>query len=63
MQAIAISVGGLVLGWIVYDGMCKSPLGRNDTTLALVGYVFLVALAWGFTRCSAVVAPTCRWAR
>ncbi|MEQ1614354.1 MAG: urate hydroxylase PuuD [Hyphomicrobiaceae bacterium] len=50
MQAIAISVGGLVLGWIVYDGLCKSPLGRNDTTLALVGYVFLVALAWGFTK-------------
>jgi uncharacterized membrane protein len=50
MQAIAISAGGLALGWIIYDAMCKSPLGRNDTTLALVGYVFLVALAWGFTK-------------
>ena len=50
MQAIAISVGGLALGWIIYDAMCKSPLGRDDTTLALVGYVFLVALAWGFTK-------------
>ncbi len=50
MQAIAISVGGLVLGWIVYDGLCKSPLGRQRHALALVGYVFLVALAWGFTK-------------
>lgn len=50
VQAIATSVAGLALGWIIYDGLCKSPLGRNDTTLALVGYVFLVALAWGCTK-------------
>jgi len=49
-QAIAISVAGLALGWIVYDAMCRSPLGRNDTALALVGYVFLVALSLGFTK-------------
>jgi len=49
-QAIAISVAGLALGWIVYDAMCRSTLGRNDTALALVGYAFLVALSWGFTK-------------
>ena len=41
---IAISVAGLVLGWAVYDGLCRSPLGRNETLLAAVGFVFLVAL-------------------
>jgi uncharacterized membrane protein len=49
-QAIAISLGGLVAGWVVYDLLCRSPLGRNDWALALVGYVFLVVLAWGFGR-------------
>ena len=48
-MAVAISLGGLALGWIVYDLLCRSPLGRNDSALAGVGFVFLVALAWLFT--------------
>jgi uncharacterized membrane protein len=48
--AAAISLGGLALGWIAYEGLCRSPLGRNETLLSLVGYAFLVALAWGFTH-------------
>ena len=47
--AVAISVIGLIGGWIVYDLLCKSPLGNNDTALAAVGFVFLVALAYVFT--------------
>jgi uncharacterized membrane protein len=47
--AVAISLAGLALGWIVYDLLCKSPLGNNDTALAAVGFVFLVALAFAFT--------------
>ena len=47
--AVAISLGGLALGWVIYDLLCKSPLGKNDTVLALVGFVFLVALSYLFT--------------
>jgi uncharacterized membrane protein len=47
--AVAISVVGLILGWAVYDGLCRSPLGDNDTALAAAGFVFLVVLAWAFT--------------
>jgi uncharacterized membrane protein len=50
MVAIAISVGGLVAGWVVYDLMCKSPLGRNDLLLGIVGFVLLVAASYGFTK-------------
>jgi uncharacterized membrane protein len=46
---IAISLGGLAAGWIVYDLLCRSPLGRNDVALAAVGFIFLVALAFAFT--------------
>ncbi|MGB2318669.1 MAG: urate hydroxylase PuuD [Candidatus Puniceispirillum sp.] len=49
-QAVAISLAGIVLGWAVYDGLCRSPLGRNDTMLALAGFAFLVALAYGYTQ-------------
>ena len=47
--AVVISLVGLALGWLVYDGLCKSPLGRNDVQLAAAGFVFLVALAFVFT--------------
>jgi uncharacterized membrane protein len=48
--AIAISVGTLLAAWLAYEALCRSPLGRNEGTLALVGYVFLVALTYGFTH-------------
>ncbi|GAB4363881.1 MAG: urate hydroxylase PuuD [Kiloniellaceae bacterium] len=48
-MAVAVSLGGLAAGWIVYDLLCRSPLGRNDAALAGVGFVFLVALSWLFT--------------
>lgn len=47
--AVAISVAGLAAGWLVYDLMCRSPIGADDRALSAAGFVFLVALAWGFT--------------
>jgi uncharacterized membrane protein len=41
---------GLVLGWVVYDGLCRSPIGRNEVVLAAVGFIFVVAVAWGATH-------------
>ncbi len=49
LAAVAISVGGLTLGYIIYDLLCRSPLGRNDTALAAVGFLFLVVLSYAFT--------------
>ena len=48
--AIAISVGTLLVAWLGYEALCRSPLGRHEATLALIGYVFLVALTYGFTH-------------
>ena len=41
-QAIAISMASLVAGWLVYDGLCRSPIGKNTPLLA--GLVFLLVL-------------------
>ena len=49
LSAVGISVASLAGGWIAYDLMCRSPLGRNDTALMLAGFVFVVALAWAST--------------
>ncbi|WP_127521595.1 urate hydroxylase PuuD [Mesorhizobium sp. Z1-4] len=48
--AIALSAGSLVIGWLFYDQLCKSPLGRNDTSLMLILYVILIIIAWGYTQ-------------
>lgn len=50
LQAVAISIGGIILGWAIYDGLCRSPLGRNDVYLAVAGFVFLVILSYGYTQ-------------
>lgn len=48
--AIAVSVTALLAGWAAYEALCRSPLGRHDNWLAVVGFVFLVALCYGFTH-------------
>ncbi|SED96878.1 Uncharacterized membrane protein [Rhizobiales bacterium GAS191] len=48
-EAVAIGIAVLVAGWIVYDGLCRSPLGNNDTLLGIVVFAFLMALAYGLT--------------
>jgi uncharacterized membrane protein len=48
--AIGIGLGGLVIGLAVYEGLCRSPLARNDTALSLVLLFLLALLAWGLTQ-------------
>ena len=48
--AIAVSLASIAGGWLVYDLVCRSPLGRDDRLLMLVLYGILVLLAWGFAQ-------------
>jgi uncharacterized membrane protein len=49
-QGVAISVASLGLGWLAYDALCKSWLGRDSTRLMLVLYLLLVVVAWGYAQ-------------
>ncbi|RVV98589.1 cysteine desulfurase [Mesobaculum littorinae] len=49
-QGIAISALSLAIGWLVYDALCKSPLGARPTTLMLLLFVLLVAMSWGYNQ-------------
>jgi uncharacterized membrane protein len=49
-QAAGIAFVSLVISWLVYEGLCRSPLGRHEVALAMVGYVYLVGLTYGFTH-------------
>ena len=50
LQAAAIAFFSLAAAWVAYEGLCRSPLGKHEVALALVGYVFLVALTYAFTQ-------------
>jgi len=50
VQAAVIAFVSLAVAWLAYEGLCRSPLGNHEMALALVGYVFLVALTYGFTH-------------
>jgi len=50
VQAVLLSLGGILVGWVVYDGLCRSPLGRNDLILALSGLFFLILLSYIYTQ-------------
>ena len=46
--AIAISAGSLVVGWLVYDSLCR--IIKDELALSIVVYVLLVAAAWGYAQ-------------
>jgi uncharacterized membrane protein len=48
-QAAAAGIVALALGWIVYDLLCKSPIAKSDSLLALVGFGYVVLTSWLFT--------------
>lgn len=45
--AIAIGAGFIVAGWFIYDLLCRSPLGRQQSVLSTLLLVGLAAAAWG----------------
>ncbi|MCQ2003522.1 urate hydroxylase PuuD [Rhizobium sp. NRK18] len=48
--AILISMASLTVGWLFYDTLCKSPIGKSTWGLMILLYVLLVLMAWGYTH-------------
>jgi uncharacterized membrane protein len=44
-EAIAVGLGALVAGWLVYDGLCRSALAKNERLLGVVWFACLVGAA------------------
>ncbi len=45
--AIALSVGGLALGWVVYDLLCRTVGTRSQVAFAVAGTALVALAAWG----------------
>lgn len=49
-EAIAISAGMLVVGWVVYDLICRTPLGDDGMAMAVIGVLMLAVTSYVATR-------------
>ncbi len=47
---ILISLASLGVGWLIYDLLCKSPIGKSQNGLMILLFFVLVAMAWGYTQ-------------
>ena len=48
--AVGVGVGALVFGWLIYDLLMISPLGRNEKLFAVVAYALVVGTTYGLSR-------------
>ena len=48
-QAVGIGIGSIVLGWTVYDLLCRSKLGQHDLAFGVVMFALLVASSYVLT--------------
>lgn len=48
--AVAVGVGALVGGWVVYDLMMLSPLRKNEQAFAVIAFAMIVGVTYALTR-------------
>jgi len=48
--AVGIGIGVIIIGWVIYDALVLSPLGRNEIAFAVVAYVLIVGLSFFVTH-------------
>ncbi len=49
-EAISISVVSLLAGWLIYDRLCRSPIGQNTPLLAGCLLVIILAATYGYAQ-------------
>jgi uncharacterized membrane protein len=47
---IALGVGSLVVGWFVYDALCRTALARRPAWFALIGFALAAGAAFGYSQ-------------
>lgn len=45
VAAVSIGLSALVAGWVFYDGLCRSPLGRDARLVGAIWFAFLLGAA------------------
>jgi uncharacterized membrane protein len=50
LQAVGLGAASMIGSWLVYDLLCKSPLGKREGLLGVAVFGFVTALAWWLAR-------------
>ena len=50
LVAVVMSLVVLAGGWVVYDLLCRSPLGDNDRAMLVIMFVLLSLAGWGLSH-------------
>jgi uncharacterized membrane protein len=48
--AVGVGIAVIVVGWLVYDVLMLSPLGRNELLFAVIAYALIVGIAFSLTQ-------------
>src|SRR3954447_8207517 len=49
-EAIAISIVSLLAGWVIYEGLCRSPLGKNTVVLTTLVFALILLASVLYTK-------------
>jgi uncharacterized membrane protein len=49
-RGIAIGLGVLVFGWLIYDVTVRSALGRSEAVFAMLSFVMIALTSWGLVH-------------
>jgi len=49
-RGIAIGLGVLVFGWLIYDAAVQSNLGRSEAGFAIFALIMVAAISWGLVH-------------
>lgn len=47
---IIIGIGSLIIGWVIYDLLCKSPLSKKPLVFGFILFLFISGAAWFFAH-------------
>nr|WP_294529704.1 urate hydroxylase PuuD [uncultured Rhodopila sp.] len=50
LNAVLFAAGSLAAGWVIYDLLCRSRIGRSTARLAAAGFVLFVAATFAYTH-------------
>ena len=48
--AVGVGIAVIAVGWLVYDLLMLSPLGRNELLFAVIAYALIVGIAFSLTQ-------------
>jgi len=50
LEAVGIGIASLAAGWLIYDALCKSPVGQRPVALAVAVFALVGFAAWGYAQ-------------